>query len=233
MSDHTTFSWYTVRHSLRESWVNADIWHFNLLWVYNVVYIKIEKGRSRERDFVYRCDCYQNLPSFAHVGIGEGVSISACYSATTPPPSPRWMQVTANTQLNVYFLFILSLWHYMFTERIRGMSAKMEILFLFFRYVMYKIFWGKKQQLTILIRRLIVKRLVCVGLNEGSTGEHRVLLNRFVDPAWGWVQRKEDTVSKDNPLLTYPQHDPLMAWSIRNNMTFILNVFENCHSEMS
>ena len=60
----TTFSWYTVRQSLRESWVNADLWHFNLLWVYNVVY---KKGRRRERDFVYRCNCYQNMPPFAHV----------------------------------------------------------------------------------------------------------------------------------------------------------------------
>ena len=58
---------YTVRHSLRESSINADLWHFNLLWVYYVVYIKIEKGRRRERDFVYRCNCYQNMPPFAHV----------------------------------------------------------------------------------------------------------------------------------------------------------------------
>ena len=71
MSDQTksdtTFSWYTVRHSLRESWVNADLWHFNLLWVYNVVNIKIEKERRRERDFVYRCNCYQKMPPFDHV----------------------------------------------------------------------------------------------------------------------------------------------------------------------
>ena len=69
MSDQTksdrTFSWYTVRHSLRESSINADLWHFNLLWVYNVVYKW--KGRRRERDFVYRCNCYQNMPPFAHV----------------------------------------------------------------------------------------------------------------------------------------------------------------------
>ena len=120
------------------------------------------------------------------VGIGEGVLISACYSATTPPPPGECR--SQQTQ-NLTYIFSLFCPYDIICLRKELGACQQKFSLCDVQDIFRK---KKQQQLTILIRRLIVKRLVCVGLNERSTEEHRVLLNRFVDPAWGWVQRKED-----------------------------------------